>query len=151
VLSCALTTYENITYALCVLNNGIAQVLLCPHEARKDRTKPMTENDTRAYIRKLDAKTHMAIATTSDGSAWFAAGHDYFLKKYTVFPCDKFLNIKWDTPATAANHNLDSHSLETTSYFFSEQHNLFASGGKDGRVLIRTISDLMNKSNHNNI
>jgi hypothetical protein len=118
---------------------------MAPHEAKKDRTKPFTENETKAYIRKLDAKTEIAIATTSDGSAWFAAGQDYFLKKYTVFPCDKFANIKWETPAVPANHLLESHSLETTSYFFSEQHNLFVSGGKDGRVLIRTISDLMSK------
>ena len=30
VLSCALTSYDNGVYALCVLNNGLAQVLLCP-------------------------------------------------------------------------------------------------------------------------
>lgn len=79
------------------------------------------------------------------------AGNDYFLKKYIAFPCDKFANIKWETSAAQANHSLESHALETTAYFFSEQHNLFVSGGKDGRVIVRNISDLFHKTNHNNI
>jgi len=47
---------------------------MAPHEVKKDKTKPFTISETRADIRKLDAKTEIAIATTSDGSAWFTAG-----------------------------------------------------------------------------
>jgi WD40 repeat protein len=136
---------------MCVLNNGLAQVFKCPHESKKDKMKPYSEEEVKAYIRKLDIKTELAIATSTHDKAWFVAGADYYMKKYTIFPNEPFSKVKWETPAIRADSLIESHALETTSYSFNEQHDLFVSGGKDGKVLVRTITDLMSKSGHNNM
>lgn len=36
--------------------------------------KPYTEEESKCFIRKVDAKTEIAIATTTDEKAWFVAG-----------------------------------------------------------------------------
>lgn len=102
-------------------------------------------------MRKVDPKTEMIIGNGNQPNLWFVAGSDYYLKKYTIPPNEQFRNVTWATPAGRPEYSLDSHSLEVTSYCFSEQFNLFISGGKDGKVLVRSISDLISKNSHNNI
>ena len=62
--------------------------------------KPFSEDETKALIRKLDQKTEIAIATSNNNKAWFVAGQDYYLKKYTVFPVDPYHRISWNVAPT---------------------------------------------------
>ena len=113
--------------------------------------KAFSEEEVKAYVRKVDPKTEHVIATPNKEAAWFVSGHDYYLKKYTVFPSEPYSKINWDTPAIRAEFLIESHALETTTFCFSNQHDLFVSGGKDGKLLVRTITDMMSKHAHNNI
>jgi hypothetical protein len=113
--------------------------------------KPYTEEESKCQIRKLDAKTQIVLALATNEAAWFVAGEDYFLKKYTIFPNEQFKNIVWNTPASKANFELFSHALETTSYFASNDYNKFVTGGRDGKVIVRSIQNLMSRDKHNEI
>lgn len=136
---------------LCVLNNGLVQAFKCPTKSKQDKMKAFSEDEVKSYVRKVDPKTELVISTPTNDKAWFVAGNDFYLKKYTVFPSEPYSKVKWDTPAVKAEFLLESHSLETTSFCFDPKHDLFVSGGKDGKLLVRTITDMMSKNSHNNL
>lgn len=111
--------------------------------------KPFTEEAVGGYVRKVDPKTEMIISSGSQPNLWFVAGSDYYLKKYTIPPNEQFRNVVWSTPAGKPEFSLESHALELTAYCFSDTFNLFVSGGKDGKIFVRSISDLISKQSHN--
>jgi WD40 repeat protein len=116
-----------------------------------NRMKPLKDDEIKGYIRKVDLKSELAIATANNDKAWFIAGNDFYLKKYTLFPTEQYQNITWVSPPSAPTYQLESHDLETTCFHFSKEHDVLMTGGKDGKVLVRNVQDLMHKSNHTEI
>ena len=42
-----------------------------------NRMKPLKDDEVKGYIRKVDLKSELAIATPYNNKAWFIAGNDF--------------------------------------------------------------------------
>ena len=70
----------------------------------------------------------------------YVSGEDKLLKKYE-YPDQPWANIEFKKPPNAPLQELSNHSIGTVCWDVSREFKMFATGGKDGMVLLRPLSN----------
>jgi len=73
----------------------------------------------------------------------FVSGEDKLLKKYD-YPTDLWGAIEFKKPPHAPTLELASHSIGTICWDFSKEFKQFATGGKDGSLILRNVNNISN-------
>jgi hypothetical protein len=68
------------------------------------------------------------------------------LKKYE-FPSERLEKIDWKRPPVAPVEEHQSHSIGTTCFDVSAQFKFLATGGKDGNIFLRHVSNISQAPN----
>ena len=87
--------------------------------------------------RKVDRGSNLVMSSHSTGEI-YVVGEDKILKQYDQ-PADLWAAIEFKKPPAAPVKEMPSHSIATTCWDVSKEFKQFATGGKDGVIMIRNV------------
>ena len=109
-------------------------------KAAQNRMIPMPAAEANILYRKIDKGSNLVISNEITGDI-FVSGEDKLLKKYEL-PAETItqIDVKRAPVAPVEEHN--SHSIGTTCWDVTKEFKFMATGGKDGSILLRHISNV---------
>ena len=111
-----------------------------PTEKYENRLEPMPDDVTMPAVRKIDRGSDMIVGNVYI-KKHYVLGKDNYLKEYEHFPSDKFAKVNWNMPPVPPGKELPSHALKTTCVCYGGSGETLISGGRDGKLMIRSFND----------
>jgi WD40 repeat protein len=128
-----------------VLKNNLLASVVCPVLPLNNRMEPLTIDMVEMKFRKIDKDAKMLIVNHLNGDI-YVHGSDRMLKKYDP-PAENLENIDWKKTPIAPLEEIPSHSIDTTCFDISAQFKFLATGGKDGNVFLRHVTNFRQAPN----
>jgi WD40 repeat protein len=101
---------------------------------------PVPHDKIDIRYRKVDHGSEKIIPNNVNGDI-FVTGQDKLLKRYEI-PTDKLDKIQFNKAPAPPVEEFQSHSIGTNCWAVSSNFKFMATGGKDGNVFIRHISNI---------
>jgi len=142
VMSTCFTTHKDMPHILAVLSNNVLAGCAVPLKQAANRRENFTEAECKMFFRKIDRGSNMVSSSIITGDI-YVHGQDKLMKKYD-FPEEKWENIEYRKAPPAPVMELSSHSIGTACWDFSKEYKQFATGGKDGCIILRNMNNIGN-------
>jgi WD40 repeat protein len=139
VLSACLSNNSGVPCILACLSNNLLAGALVPLATAANLREPFTDDEVSIFYRKIDNGSDLVMANPTNGDI-FICGKDKILKKYE-YPTDKFKGIDFKKAPNAPIQELNSHSIGTLCWGLSKEFKQFATGGKDGSIILRNFNN----------
>jgi hypothetical protein len=140
VKSASFVKIEGQVRIVAVLHNSLLAGAVVPTKPAENRLEPLPESEARLLYRKIDRGSNLVITTFSSGDI-LVTGEDKLLKSYE-YPAEQIDQIDWKRGPAAPHEENNSHAVGTSCWHESENAKQIVTGGRDGTILIRKISNL---------
>jgi len=138
VLGTSFVTDNGDLRGLAVLSNNLLVGFHLPSKAAKNKMEQYPESQIQPKYAKIDRGVNMVVGNVYNGDI-LVCGEDRFLKKYE-FPQEAFSRIDFRKPPPAPVEEFKSHDLSTVCCDFSNELKFMATGGTDGKFILRNMS-----------
>jgi WD40 repeat protein len=140
VKSASFVKIEGQVRIVAVLHNNLLAGAVVPTKPAENRLEPLPASEARLLYRKIDRGSNLVITTFSSGDI-LVTGEDKLLKSYE-YPAEQIDQIDWKRGPAAPHEENNSHAVGTSCWHESENAKQIVTGGRDGTILIRKISNL---------
>lgn len=124
---------------LALLHNNLLAIAFVPTSQAENPLEPIPEEDSRARFRIVDRGSALVMYCEAT-NAVLVSGRDKLLKQYKL-PIDTLDKLEWRKAPEGPVEEMQSHAVATTCWQESKEFKFFVTGGKDGQIILRNVSD----------